>query len=103
MANTNAGMGELARAQKTRGKVAATKIADDVINRIVANTSHDFQDFLARQGGGDASAAVTQALASAPAAPALAMPQFAPPPALNPYAQAAPDPRGDILRQLGVI
>lgn len=99
----NKSMGELAKAQKTRGRVAASQIADDVINRIVANTSSDFQDFLARQGGGDANAAVTQALASAPASPQFAMPQFAPPPALNPYGQPAPDPRADILRQLGVI
>lgn len=125
MANT---LGELGKAQKTRGGVAAGKIADDVINRIVANTSSDFQDFLSRQGNGDAGAAASQAIASQPQpepmpqpimpAPVMPAPVLSPmyqpqaspmaaispaPPMLSPYGMQRPDPRMDMLRQFGLI
>lgn len=120
----NREQGELARAKKERGAQANSQIAKEVMDRIVANSTSEFQDFLARSGGGDASAGAAQAIGAAPqmsmptfSAPAPVLnPSFMPPPpamgggivppvpALNPYGVApAADPREELLRALGVI
>lgn len=104
-------MSELARAASERGGMARDQIASSVIDRIVQNSSEDFQRFLSSQSGSDAMAAaqsmsapvqpappappveaaipVTASASPLPPAPAL-MPSFAPQAA--PMASVLPPP-----------
>lgn len=102
-------MSELARAASERGGVARDQIANSVIDRIVQNSSQDFQRFLASQSGGDAMAtaqSMTSAVqpTSAPPAPAMeaAMPMTSaapipPAPSLMPSFSAPTVPMASVL------
>lgn len=113
----------LARAQSgSAGRAANSTIAQSVIDRIVADSTPQFQEFLARSGNGNAGAAAAQLVAAAPAMPLQAVAPM--PPALNPSYMPPPpslaagmpappmlgmggvasvDPREQLLRSLGLI
>lgn len=67
----SAGASALAAAQKLRGRDPSGVIANNVVERIVRNSSREFQDYLASSAGGNAMAAAQRAVAAAPPMPSF--------------------------------
>lgn len=97
---------DLAKAQATRGQTAGNLIAGQVIDRIVQNSSKDFQEFLSRAGGGNASAGANVMMAQSPSVPFGANQQAVsvPPVPFGTVDQAVavpPVPYGDVAGLMG--
>ncbi|WP_334109108.1 hypothetical protein [Methylobacillus sp.] len=120
MASKSTKQSDLMKAQGSRGVDTGRVIANEVIDRIVSNSSQEFQDYLKRAGGGNASANAAamvpaQSMPSMPMEAPPLMPQYQPPmsqmssplpqmPLLNPYGGGGADP-GMVaaLRAFGLI